>query len=67
MSALITVAEDDQRQRLLNHHSSPPNGHQHQEIAPYLSSDQPEPPSSLPNQRLISLDVFRGLTVALIP
>ncbi|XP_050203934.1 uncharacterized protein LOC126653968 isoform X2 [Mercurialis annua] len=56
MTSQITVTKDDEEQRLHLLH------HQQEEIVP--SSDEPPPPP--PNQRLISLDVFRGLTVALM-
>ncbi|KAF2325109.1 hypothetical protein GH714_022807 [Hevea brasiliensis] len=67
MATLITVTEDEQRQPLLLHSTSPNNG-QEQETTPSSSSNDVEetPPPPPPNQRLISLDVFRGLTVARI-
>ncbi|XP_015572454.1 heparan-alpha-glucosaminide N-acetyltransferase isoform X4 [Ricinus communis] len=66
MSALITVAEDEQRQSLLHHYND--EDEKEEEIAPSSSSsDEREAlPPPTPNQRLMSLDVFRGLTIALM-
>ncbi|XP_057995184.1 uncharacterized protein LOC131168882 isoform X1 [Hevea brasiliensis] len=67
MATLIAVTEDEQRQPLLLHSTSPNNG-QEQETTPSSSSNDVEamPSPPLRNQRLISLDVFRGLTVELM-
>uniref|UniRef100_A0A2C9VTF8 Heparan-alpha-glucosaminide N-acetyltransferase catalytic domain-containing protein n=1 Tax=Manihot esculenta TaxID=3983 RepID=A0A2C9VTF8_MANES len=64
MAALIIMAEDEQRQPLLLQNTSPTDRRE-QEITPSSSSNEAEAPPP-PNQRLISLDVFRGLTVALM-
>lgn len=63
MSAHFTATEDEVHRPFL-HRSIPPSNGLDEEIAPSLSSNSPEllPPPR--NQRLISLDVFRGLTVA---
>ncbi|XP_017969407.1 PREDICTED: heparan-alpha-glucosaminide N-acetyltransferase isoform X3 [Theobroma cacao] len=65
MSTLITIAEE-QRQPLLLDPS--PDGNE-EEIAASSSSNGPDAPKLTlddSNQRLLSLDVFRGLTVALM-
>lgn len=62
MSTLVTVTEEEERQPLL-HNPPPSDGHEEEAGAPSLSSDELHA-SSPTNQRLISLDVFRGLTVA---
>ncbi|XP_076885197.1 uncharacterized protein LOC143534643 isoform X2 [Bidens hawaiensis] len=56
MSSMVTVTETDERSPLL---------HNSGEITPF-TSPSPESSSSAtdPKQRLVSLDVFRGLTVA---
>lgn len=73
MSALIDVVEE-QREPLLRESSPPPpplpskhSSDENHEIVPFTSSDGPDPPPPNPadqNQRLVSLDVFRGLTIA---
>lgn len=75
MSALIDVVEE-QREPLLRESSPPPppppskqSSDENHEIVPFTSSDGPDPPPPNPadqNQRLVSLDVFRGLTIALM-
>ncbi|XP_021281050.1 heparan-alpha-glucosaminide N-acetyltransferase-like isoform X2 [Herrania umbratica] len=65
MSTLITIGEE-QRQPLLLDPS--PDGNE-EEIAASSSSNEPDAPKPTlddSNQRLLSLDVFRGLTVALM-
>ncbi|OMO63938.1 hypothetical protein CCACVL1_22167 [Corchorus capsularis] len=67
MSALVAMGEsEEQRQPLLYNPSSDGN---EDEIAASSTSDQPDAPKLTlndSNQRLVSLDVFRGLTVALM-
>ncbi|OMO82044.1 hypothetical protein COLO4_23272 [Corchorus olitorius] len=67
MSALVAMGEsEEQRQPLLHNPSSDGN---EDEIAASSTSDQPDAPKLTlndSNQRLVSLDVFRGLTVALM-
>ncbi|KAG5514180.1 hypothetical protein RHGRI_035544 [Rhododendron griersonianum] len=67
---VVVVADTDSDDPTPLLHDSSPYGDE--EIAPSSSSNEPEPepdgssrPNS-PNQRLASLDVFRGLTVALM-
>jgi hypothetical protein len=61
MSTLVDVAEE-QRAPLLHNASTDEN---EDEIVPFSSSNGPDAPTPTdPNQRLNSLDVFRGLTVA---
>uniref|UniRef100_A0A2P2L2A5 Heparan-alpha-glucosaminide N-acetyltransferase catalytic domain-containing protein n=1 Tax=Rhizophora mucronata TaxID=61149 RepID=A0A2P2L2A5_RHIMU len=62
-STIIFVAGDESQEPLL--HNPTPGGDEG-EIAPSPSSNEPDAPSPSPNQRLLSLDVFRGLTVALM-
>ncbi|KAF8401385.1 hypothetical protein HHK36_012323 [Tetracentron sinense] len=71
MSTVVLITEE--RTPLLQTHSSPvPHGdppREDDEIIPSSSLDEPDEPkpnSTDPNQRLVSLDVFRGLTVALM-
>ncbi|XP_065860380.1 uncharacterized protein [Euphorbia lathyris] len=64
MSAHFTLTEDEVHRPFL-HRSIPPSNGLEEEIAPSLSSNLPEAPPPR-NQRLKSLDVFRGLTVALM-
>ncbi|KAI7984127.1 Heparan-alpha-glucosaminide N-acetyltransferase [Camellia lanceoleosa] len=74
MSSMVVVADGDERTRLLHNNSSPPVPYRASdiesvEIVPSPSSnepDEPTPKSVDQNQRLASLDVFRGLTVALM-
>lgn len=76
-SVVVVVADTDTDDPTPLLHFSSPYGDSaagDEEIAPSLSSDEPEPDeSSRPNssvgsnQRLASLDVFRGLTVAVRP
>ncbi|XP_073009907.1 uncharacterized protein [Typha latifolia] len=64
MDSVVVVAEEEERAPLL---SSPPLSSD--EIRPCQPSDpdhSPPPPPSDPKQRLASVDVFRGLTVALM-
>ncbi|XP_024025868.1 heparan-alpha-glucosaminide N-acetyltransferase [Morus notabilis] len=74
MSALIDVVEE-QREPLLREPSPPPpllpskHSSENDDIVPFSSSDGPDSPAPNPadqNQRLVSLDVFRGLTIALM-
>jgi len=64
------VAEEQRRPLIINHHfdSSIQFLHQNEDTIsslPFSHTDTPSLPSlSVPNQRLASLDVFRGLTVA---
>ena len=65
MSTLVDVAEE-QRAPLVHNASTDEN---EDEIVPFSSSNGPDAPTSAPtptdpSQRLNSLDVFRGLTVA---
>ncbi|XWS31786.1 hypothetical protein CRYUN_Cryun23aG0106000 [Craigia yunnanensis] len=69
MSTLIALEEEQRRQPLLQ--STPTNGNEEEieEIAASLSSYEPDALKLTltdSNQRLLSLDVFRGLTVALM-
>ena len=67
----IEVAEDQRTPLLLHHdyssiliaHTNSNNAHQNEDtILPF-----PDKGKAIPNQRLASLDVFRGLTVAVRP
>ncbi|KAJ4838637.1 hypothetical protein Tsubulata_004230 [Turnera subulata] len=67
MSTLIQVTENEGREPLLRNPSPSPKPEE-QEITPSSSpssSGGTEPPPSA-NQRFLSLDVFRGLTIALM-
>ncbi|GMP87530.1 hypothetical protein CsSME_00039864 [Camellia sinensis var. sinensis] len=74
MSSMAVDADEDERTHLLHNNSSPPVPYRASdiesvEIVPSPSSnepDEPTPKSVDQNQRLASLDVFRGLTVALM-
>ncbi|XXG84370.1 hypothetical protein AAC387_Pa10g1898 [Persea americana] len=57
----ITAAEEEEEEEILPS-SSPFNHHQ----PPPQAEDQCKPAPTPPNQRVVSLDVFRGLTVALM-
>ena len=59
----VTTTELDERQPLLHNPRSLSNEEEEISNTPSTSSSNASPP---PTQRLLSLDVFRGLTVAVI-
>lgn len=61
MSTCVDFAEE-QRAPLLPSHRNSTN--QNEDVVVPLSSERSTPTVTVPNQRLASLDVFRGLTVA---
>ena len=64
MSTRMSVAEE-QRTPFLNGDTDRISViHSNEDAVSPLSSDNTDKPIRSPNQRLISLDVFRGLTVA---
>ncbi|XVF32854.1 hypothetical protein REPUB_Repub17cG0118500 [Reevesia pubescens] len=69
MSTLIALGEDEEQRWQPLLHNTPTNGNEEEEIAASLPSNEPDALKLTPthsNQRLLSLDVFRGLTVALM-
>lgn len=61
MSVSVDVTEEQRVPLLPSHRNSTD---QNEDAVVPLSSEKPTPPATVPNQRLASLDVFRGLTVA---
>ncbi|KAH7517003.1 hypothetical protein FEM48_Zijuj09G0015900 [Ziziphus jujuba var. spinosa] len=68
MASVIAMAEEQGAGDPLLQHSytDSSNHHNEEDIVPFLSSNGPDASRTTPNQRLVSLDVFRGLTVAKI-
>ncbi|XP_015891884.3 uncharacterized protein LOC107426274 isoform X2 [Ziziphus jujuba] len=68
MASVIAMAEEQGAGDPLLQHSytDSSNHHNEEDIVPFLSSNGPDASRTTPNQRLVSLDVFRGLTVALM-
>lgn len=66
MASVIAMAEEQGAGDPLLQHSytDSSNHHNEEDIVPFLSSNGPDASRTTPNQRLVSLDVFRGLTVA---